>query len=385
MNGPENLIDAPLDAARLPEVVNHTTLPSQYFQMADVNDCIFHVVVVRSTYDMYRADNGGRLLLAREQTPLVESDQYYEEVNSSSLIQESDYAPFKPKCDLLFTHANACAPDGRPITRIPVGVRVGEWSKMLHACGPRKLRLGLFNWSLSEPIPTTQVPIRYELAWGGTCQWPSQVEEGVSPELLERYDLNPVGRGFLDRTWLRKSGAAEFDAPQLEAFEKPLNISHVDARNYPVIGLGAVGRWWLPRRTKAGTFDETWKRERWPRLPKDFDFNYWNCAPSDQQIDYPLGGEQVVMAGLHPGGEMRFRLPQPESKLLLHLDVGVPMFKTMQIDTLVFDLRAMQLIVVQRALVAAKAGVERIEIGTWDYHEARARNNDITKANAAKF
>ena len=91
------------------------------------------------------------------------------------------------------------------------------------------------------------------------------------------------------------------------------------------------------------------------------------------------------MIGLHPGGEMRFRLPRPEARLLLHLSAGVPMFKPLHIDTLQFDLKAMQLIVVQRALVAAKAGVDKIEIGTWDVEGARARNAAIlAQRNAAR-
>ena len=64
MNGPDNLLDAPVRGAPLPEVRNHTRFPSQYFQMMDVNDQIFHVMVARLTYDMQRADDQGLLLLA---------------------------------------------------------------------------------------------------------------------------------------------------------------------------------------------------------------------------------------------------------------------------------------------------------------------------------
>ena len=151
MNGPDNLIDAPVRAAALPEVRNHTGFPSQYYQMMDVADQLFHVMVSRLTYDMRQADDEGLLLLADEQTPLAESDRYIGAINQSSLIEESDYATFKPRCDILFAHAVAHAPGGKPSARWPVGVRIGDWQKRLTICGPRRLARTRLGWKLAEP------------------------------------------------------------------------------------------------------------------------------------------------------------------------------------------------------------------------------------------
>ncbi|MBK6975202.1 MAG: hypothetical protein IPH26_20425 [Sterolibacteriaceae bacterium] len=52
----------------------------------------------------------------------------------------------------------------------------------------------------------------------------------------------------------------------------------------------------------------------------------------------------------------------------------MPLFKPLVTDTLIFDLQSLQLIVVQRALVAAAAGVQKIELGTWDIAAARRSN-----------
>ena len=62
----------------------------------------------------------------------------------------------------------------------------------------------------------------------------------------------------------------------------PVDGAGAQAGDYPVVGLGAVGRWWQPRLALAGTYDDSWKQTRWPGLPEDFDFGYWNCAPEDQ-------------------------------------------------------------------------------------------------------
>lgn len=369
------MLDAPLQAAPLPDVSNRTSYPSQYFQMLDVQGEPFHVVVSRVTYDMTRADAAGNLLLAETQTPLVESDEFAGPINASSVQQESDFAPFKPNCDLLFLHANACAPEGRPARRWSVGVRVGTWTKRLTVTGPRVMERTLSGaWRLDLPSLTTAVPIRYELAWGGRCRWPIEVSDGAEPDMDTYAFTNPLGRGFVDVQWLKRSRIADMDAPQIEPFDQPFTASAADVSNYPVAGLGAVARWWQPRVSKAGTYDEAWKRHRWPNLPLDFDFGYWNSAPHDQQIPYPVGGEDVMLVGLHELGDIQFSLPRPGLNLLLHLSAGVPAFKRMHTDTVIFDMRAQQVIMVQRAVVPAKAGVIGLEIGTWDFDSARRKN-----------
>ncbi|NOU22006.1 MAG: hypothetical protein HOO93_09480, partial [Methyloglobulus sp.] len=59
------------------------------------------------------------------------------------------------------------------------------------------------------------------------------------------------------------------------------------------------------------------------------------------------------------------------------LEAGIPLFKDMNVDTLLFDMKNFQLIVVQRALISASAGVDSLEIGTWDIEAARAANAQI--------
>lgn len=381
MNGPDNLLESPIKPAPLPEVRNHTAFPSQYFQMVDVAGQIFHVMVSRLTYTLRKVDAEGCLLLADCQHPLVASDTFYGEPNLSSVLQESDYAPFKPRCDLLFNHAVAHAPNGEPRPSWAVGIKVGEWVKRIVVNGPRQFVRDGEGWHLSEPEPVVTIPIRYELAWGGTCTWPPTPPDGVpvEPQILAREARNPIGCGFLDPDWDARAQPPRRPAPRLESFGRPFDEAAAEAGDHPVVGLGALGRWWQPRLALAGTYDDHWKKTRWPGLPEDFDFGYWNCAPEDQQIDYPEGGERVVLAGLHPGGEVRFRLPRPDLKLLLHLEAGVPLFKPLVTDTLIFDFQAYELSVVQRAVVAAAAGVELMELGTWDVEAARRANAAIQK------
>ena len=67
----------------------------------------------------------------------MEADEFYGDPTTSSCIQESDFAPYKPKCDIILAHAVAYAPEGKPHQRWPVGIRIGEWQKMLAVTGQR--------------------------------------------------------------------------------------------------------------------------------------------------------------------------------------------------------------------------------------------------------
>ena len=363
MNGPDLLMPAPVRAAPLAEMRNHTTFESQYFQMMDTDDEVFHVIASRVTYDLNRLDEHGIPQLAARQGPLLDADQFYGDSTTSSCIQESDFAPYKPKCDILLVNATAYAPESKPHRRWPVGLRIGEWQKTLVVTGPRYIDFGFLGWKVVEPEKTIEVPLRWELAYGGTCQWPMHPQNGQDPEIWVPYEANPLGRGWVDKAWLKKTQVDAVDAPQIEVFNKPFRTEDANAMRYPAIGLGPVGKWWTPRRQKSGTYDQAWKESRWPRLPKDFDFGYWNCAPEDQQIPYPEGGQEILLAGLTPGQHLfKCQLPKPAVHAVARLQIGPVLPLPMQLDTVTFDLKAMTLSCVWRIHVAAQFGVRVLEL-----------------------
>lgn len=363
MNGPDLLLPAPVQAAPLPEVRNHTPYPSQYYQMADVGEEVFHVIASRLTFDLTRLDAQGSPQLAAAQTALVTAEQFHGDPATSSCIQEGDLAPYKPRCDVLLAHASAHAPEGKPQRRWPVGLRIGDWQKILAVTGPRYVDRTLLGWRATAPDKATEVPLRWELAYGGTCQWPMHPAPGQEREIWTPYAANPIGCGWVDKAWLRKSQVADVDAPQIERLDRPFDSAAANAMRYEPVGVGPVGKWWSPRREKAGTYDDAWKQSRWPRLPLDFDFGYWNAAPEDQQIGYPQGGEDVVLAGLLPGGQaLRCRLPSIRPFVRVRLHAGPVLPRAMNLDTLVFDMQAMTLACTWRVTVAARAQVRVLEV-----------------------
>ena len=231
------------------EYSNRTPFPTLLFTSRNVEQRPFHVFVLRGTFDIVA---NGALTPRPKQQPLSFQDTYVGEPGASSPYADSDIAPFKPRSDVL-VHAVAHAPSGLPAPSWLARIQVGRLDKTLRVTGPRaweKDEAGA--WQLSEPEPCTEVPIRYENAFGGV--WKTQWESAACKE-------NPLGRGYVS-----DSGEPEspWPAPQIESPDDP--IAGFD-RAYRPEGLGPMGRPWAPRHAKSGTMDAAWQAERCPALP----------------------------------------------------------------------------------------------------------------------
>ena len=254
------------------------------------------VVIVKGTFGI-NAD--GQLGVTRDQPPILEVDAFWGAPNASSLQAEQELAPAKPATDLTLS-AIARSPGGEALPDWPVSVEVvGRLFYGFQVRGPAQWAKANGRWRLPEPDPVTEVPIRYELAFGGSAPG----EDG--PVF---HDHNPVGRGFVTDRLL--DGDDPIPAPQIGDLAE---FMAGDIRSpMTVHGVGPIGKAWLPRRSAAGTFDEAWKATRHPRMPKDYTLAFWNAAPRRLQLSPHLrGGEQVVLRGLrHAPAPITFALPR---------------------------------------------------------------------------
>jgi hypothetical protein len=195
-------------------------------------------------------------------------------------------------------NANAYAPRGRPTRRVNVSVQIGSWSKSFAVLGDRvwKAKPVGFGPSLSTPFVT--MPITYDRAFGGT------VELNASPSKSSVFLANPSGQGFHPHSsWEQINGAP---LPNTEE----LNSAIINERgNYSPMSFGPIGRNWAARAPFAGTYDETWLNKHFPFLPPDFDEQYYQAAPLDQQIPMPVGEQSVRLLNLTPDGDRSFILP----------------------------------------------------------------------------
>jgi len=340
------------------QLINHTPFPALAYTMVDINDQAFHVIVMRATLTL-RPD--GQLVFADEQLPLCTSDTYHGEIKKSSVAQESDLSPFKPKCDVNVI-ASAHAPGGKPTRRFMAGIRISRpgttaprprglnptmvpsaqelarWEKQVQAgtlvCekllvinGPRYWKRGLlFGWRLTGSAPFLAMPIRYEYAYGGenrveqNCPEARKVrkkyrltpdQRAVHPDGPEQAPVaheacmtNPVGCGFALPWYRNAMNLGKITAPLIAAPDDPIRSF---GKAYAPQGLGIIGRAWQQRQALAGTYDAQWLEDRHPYLPDDFDFAYWNGAHSDLQIDYPAGDEKIELINLCPHGSQATR------------------------------------------------------------------------------
>lgn len=283
-------------------LVNTTRLAAGYTAATDKHGRESLVVVAKGTYGM-PAHAGEAPALLDAQLPLVTTDVFTGEPGLSAPLHEIDFAPFKPRCDVL-VNGRCHAPAGMPATRVPVGIRVGALVKKFEVVGPRVYEGGPLGGRPGAPRPFTVLPIGYDHAYGGVDRSAGDVDAH------RWYPMNHAGVGYHPGA----SGLA-LDGLALPHTQEPgKEVVNADG-NYMPMAFGPLGRAWQARLRWAGTYDRQWLDNRFPFLPEDFDPRYFQSAPEDQQMDYPRGGEEVVLMNLTPDGRTAFRLPA---------DLGLP-------------------------------------------------------------
>jgi hypothetical protein len=171
-------------------------------------------------------------------------------------------------------------------------------------------------------------------------------------------DANPIGMGFTEPWYLKATGLKKIPAPQIDcALDPVLEIG----RSYRPRGFGTIARSWQPRLGLAGTYDDNWLRERWPGLPDDFDFAYWNCAHPDLRVPYLRGDEIIELTNLTPGGKLTFQLPGSTPFVLVRYEKGEIAPAPANLDTLVIEPDNMRVSIVWRTTVPAAPEIRVLE------------------------
>ncbi|MCB9596892.1 MAG: DUF2169 domain-containing protein [Sandaracinaceae bacterium] len=232
------------------------------------------LVVVKATYEL-RPD---RAVLAPTQSPPT-GELYWDDDPARSVRYPTDYALNKPRGE-CFVVGHVRTLTERPEARTAASFRVGPIGKTFAVHGDRAWGGG----APTRPVPFTEMPLAWERAFGGPG-----------------FAANPMGRGIAPDaegvTWL----------PNLE-LEGALVVSPND-RPTPAAS-GPIGYAWPARQALTGTYDAAWRQRRFPWLPDDFRFAWFNEAPADQQIEgYWPGGEDIELHHLHP------RLPRLKTRL----------------------------------------------------------------------
>jgi uncharacterized protein YjbI with pentapeptide repeats len=292
-------------------------------------------LIVKGTFDL--APDGVAVPAAEQRPPT--GDEPYPDVDDDlpqSIRYPSDFAFAKPQADILL--AGTChAPQNTPAPMCKATIGVGTFEKSVLVFGARHWEhvFGLLP-TATEPEPFSSVELRYENSYGGP---------GFQP--------NPIGRG---REKIEGPHGARRPLPLMEPPEA-LSSAHGTA-NRPV-GFGPLHDSWPPRREKTGTYKADWLKKRWPCLPVDFDWSFFNAAPPDQQLDgFLTGDEPLFFENLHPvHARYRARLPGTRVRCFLRTTAeptasAPPWIEApMRLDTLWADMDAEQVALVWRGHV----------------------------------
>lgn len=291
--------------------------------------------VVKATYAI---DERGQCVLLPEQ-PAPRGEVFHDDDARASLRFDTELALFKPRGEWVLS-GTAYTPGGRPSTSALVQIRVGASEKAIAVIGDRAWSAGLLGREASPPLPFTAMPLRPERAFGG-------------PSVAG----NPCGVGT-------EPVAGRLPLPNLE--QRTDLIQSPSARPAPAFTTPR-GAAWPARVALAGTYDERWKKTRWPWFPADFDVAYFNSAPLDQQIDgYWRGDEELVLSGLHPSRTtIRARLPgrRPRIFLLERAPTGRVLREVpARLDTIAIDADALTVTCIWRGVTeVASADLAELE------------------------
>lgn len=203
----------------------------------------------------------GRTCVHRGGAPIVDADRTYGGNPMRSVEHASDLVPYRGRCDVL-VRGHAHVPGGDTATSH--GIRVGI-ARGGHVILNREVQVVAERDPSGAAKPFTRMALTWENALGGVGQ------------------ANPVGR------------------------ESPTLVDAADAGR--PAGLGAISPFWPVRKRLLGAFDRRLLDEAVPALPDTTPWEYFQCAPVQQQIEPLAGGETLVLDGVHP------TMPRIEAKL----------------------------------------------------------------------
>lgn len=305
------------------ELINSTRMVAGFTMGTEPSGRESVVIVVKGTFTI-PAEQGAMVNLHEEQVPLITSDVFHGEPGFSAPKYEIDFAPRKPRCDVLL-NATAYVPDGKPTEKITVGVKIGHWSKSFAIIGDR-FWYTAGGARATAPTKFTSMPISYDRAFGG-CDLRHE-----DPAQHAAFRPNPSGRGFhkhMIAQWLHAS-----PLPNTEEHDR--EVTEPDGVYRPM-AFGPVGRHWEPRYKYAGTYDQKWLDEAFPFLPPDFDEQYYQSAPVDQQIATPQGELPVTLVNLTPDGRRDFVLPHFAAPVHIFPKRGPREDLTAPLDTILIE------------------------------------------------
>lgn len=327
-----------------PSIENKTPFVFEFMGVADEDGRPHVLLLAKATYDLGTTG----LVLAEQQVPVNWGGEAWGKPGESSDKYEPECAFIKPATDVvLIGHAHA---GQKEATEVQVSLQVGPLKKVVRVVGERTWFKSLGQVSMTKPLPFARMPLTWERAFGGWDRTnPDPKKHAFEP-------CNPVGVGF-------RASPRHFEEglrlPNLEDPQAPLREF---GQRVPPVGFGFTSPHWQPRAAYAGTYDETWVKERKPLLPRDFDRRFFNAAPPGLVAPGHLqGNEPVTLVNVSSRGRLAFSLPgQPAPDVTAVIAGGSDLNPRLVLDTVIIDTDAHRVMLLWRGTIPLFGGVRDV-------------------------
>jgi hypothetical protein len=294
-------------------------------------------VLVKRTYDL-RA--GLPLVRAEHDNPLVKMDEYYDHGDPewATVEHETDLVAYKLATDVVLI-GKAHAPAGKAVAQMDVALEAAGHRKVIRVIGDRRCIFRDKQPALfTEPVPFTEMEIRYERAYGGK-------DLRSIPDLPFYYPRNPVGTGLAlknIREVVEALSLPNLEDPKDLLTPQRIILDEPERWNQQPLpqGFGWYQRTWYPRCSFVGSVpgfvepDTVMREEQLGLVPQgqialarqfklpSFDARFNNGASLGLALPYLSGGEPIRLYNLAPEGQTEFFLPKDIPKIMLDIGLG---------------------------------------------------------------
>ncbi|WDE02882.1 DUF2169 domain-containing protein [Thalassomonas viridans] len=303
------------------QLVNHTPFASQLLITTNPEGEDIAVLCIKATFTLLP-----EIMPADEQLPVILSDEFLADPQTSSLLYASECLPAKPGQDIV-VNGTAWSPTGREEPQFDCGITLGEFSKNIRIFGDRHWHKG----KITTPIPINSMALTYENAYGGYHHFLPDLP--LSPQSALYYPHNPIGKGFCGR---RKGN--ELQGMPLPNLENPQDLITDSQKPMLPWNLGYIPGHWSPRKEYSGTYDLHWQQQRSPLLPLDFNRKFffsgaYGCNLPPASVS---GGEKVELINLAQQNIIAFTLPKCELTIQVNFNGEVSRVEP-ALETLLFE------------------------------------------------
>lgn len=292
------------------EIVTSCPMRVQGFVWQLKSGAFAQTIIAKATFVL---DPGhAKLAAENDWVAIHERDVFVKDEHHEFLRAPSDHVPYKRRVDVMIV-GHAYAPGKQAVRSIVTQLRVGGFSKAIEVVCDRGFRKS--DERFIEGPHFTKMPLDWTHAAGG-------------PDTT-----NPVGRHI-------DTPPDAIGLHSLPNLQKPRTFVNKGFEGIDPIGYGPIAPSWRDRALCVEHLQVPFSPTGWDKrpLPEHFDFDYFQSAPSDQQIAELRADETLVLEHLHPThAHLTTSLPGIVPRAVVHRGSGEREDVALVADTLWID------------------------------------------------